>query len=98
MHTDTLRKVKLFLRINHNKLDEDIMGDIDSCLADLKLCGVIAPDPTDPLIFNALKLYCRSLYIDDPAKAQEYLKRYEALKSCLMVAEGYGWKDGEADE
>lgn len=98
MHTDTLRKVKLFLRINHDKLDEDILGDIDTCMADLKLAGIINPDPTDPLIFNALKLFCRSLYIDDPAKAFEYFKRYEALKSCLMVAEGYGWKDGDANE
>lgn len=96
MHTDTLRKVKLFLRISHDKLDEDILADIDACLADLKVCGIIDPKETDPLIYNAIKLYCRSTYTDDPSKAAEYLKRYEDLKACLMMAEGYGWR--AADE
>lgn len=86
----TLEKIKTGLRISHSKLDEDIQGDIDACLADLKLCGVIYAPDDDPLIFNAIKLWCRSLYTDDEAKGAEYLKRYEALKACLMMAEGYG--------
>lgn len=93
----TLDKIKLSLRTSHNKLDADIQADIDACLADLKLCGVIYADDTDPLIFNAVKLWCRSLYTDDTAKAAEYLRRYDALKSSLMMAEGYGWRD-EDDE
>jgi hypothetical protein len=75
----------------------NLQGDIDACLADLEVCGVIYADVTDPLIVNAVKLYCRSTNTDDPAKAAEWLRRYEALKSCLMMAEGYGWKAG-ADE
>ena len=90
---ETVIGIKTALRISHTKLDDDIMADIDACLADLKVCGILAPDETDPLIFNAIKLYCRSLYTDDPAKGAEYLSRYNALKSCLMMAEGYGWKD-----
>ena len=92
MASDTITKIKLALRISHSKLDEDIQSDIDACLADLKVCGIIDPQETDPLIFNAIKLWCRSLYTDDPAKGAEYLRRYDALKSCLMMAEGYGWK------
>lgn len=87
---DTLTKIKQGLRTAHTKLDEDILADIDACLADLKLVGVIYADETDPLIFNAIKLWCRSLYTDDPAKAAEYLKRYDALKASLMMAAGYG--------
>jgi hypothetical protein len=83
-------KLKQGLRIAHNKLDDDIAADVDACLADLKVVGVIYADETDPLIFNAIKLWCRSLYTDDPAKSAEYLRRYEALKACLMMAEGYG--------
>lgn len=86
-------KIKLGLRISHNVLDADIGADIDACLKDLEVCGIIEPTATDPLIFNAVKLYCRSVYTDDPAKGAEYLRRYEALKSCLMMAEGYGWRD-----
>lgn len=93
----TLEKIKLSIRISHSKLDEDIQADIEACLADLRLCGVTYADDSDPLIFNAIKLWCRSLYTDDPAKGAEYLRRYEALKACLMVAEGYGW-EAAADE
>jgi hypothetical protein len=91
MALETLGKLKLALRISHDKLDEDIQSDIDACLADLTACGVIHPQVSDPLIYNAVKLFLRSSYTDDPAKGAEYLKRYEALKSCLQVAEGYGY-------
>lgn len=85
-----LEKIKLALRIKHDALDEDIQADIDACIADLEVCGVVHAPADDPLILNAVKLYCRSIYTDDTAKGAEYLKRYEALKACLMMAEGYG--------
>ena len=90
MANDTLNKIKLALRISHNKLDEDIKADIEACLMDLEVCGVEFAQTSDPLIFNAIKLWCRSLYTDDPAKGAEYMKRYESLKATLMMAEGYG--------
>lgn len=96
---DTLKKIKQGLRISHDKLDDDILSDIEACKADLKTCGVIyAPMETDPLIFNAIKLWCRSLYTDDPAKAAEYQRRYDALKASLMMAEGYGRPPEDADD
>lgn len=97
MASDTLTKIKLALRTSHTKLDEDIQADIDACIADLLVCGIIHPDESDPLIFNAIKLYCRSLYTDDATKSAEWLRRYNELKACLMMAEGYGWEAG-ADE
>ena len=95
---DTLKKIKQSLRISHDKLDEDILADVDACLADLRLVGVVYADNTDPLIFNAIKLWCRSLYTDDPVKSAEYLRRYDALKSSLMMAEGYGRPLGGAGD
>ena len=95
---ETLLKIKNGIRIKHGALDDDIMGDIDACLADLTVCGIIDPQETDPLIFNAVKLWCRSLYTYDTGKGAEYLRRYEALKACLMMAEGYGWKEAAPDE
>ena len=94
---DTLKKIKLALRTGHSKLDEYVQADIDACVADLKVVGVIYATEDDPLIYNAIKLWCRSLYTDDPVKGAEYLRRYNALKSCLMMAEGYGW-EADADE
>lgn len=93
-----LEKIKLALRISHNVLDADIQADIDACLADLRVCGIVHAKEDDPLIFNAVKLWCRALYTDDTAKAAEWQRRYDALKSCLMNVEGYGWKEAAADE
>lgn len=88
----TLEKIKLAIRISHDKLDADIQADIDACLADLRLCGIVHAPDDDALIFNAIKLWCRSLYSDDTVKAAEWLRRYESLKACLQTAEGYGWE------
>ena len=98
MALETLGKLKLALRISHDKLDEDIQSDIDACLADLTACGVVNPQVSDPLIYNAVKLFLRSSYTDDTAKGTEYLKRYEALKSSLRMAEGYGYIDDPDEE
>lgn len=87
---DILMNIKTGLRISHTALDEDIQADIDACLEDLKVCGIAAPDVKNPLIYNAVKLYCRSMYTDDTAQAAEWLRRYEALKASLMMAEGFG--------
>lgn len=92
-----LEKIKLALRITHTALDEDIQADIDACLTDLKVCGVVYASSDDPLIYNAVKLWCRSIYTDDTTKGSEYLRRYDALKSSLMMAEGYG-READADE
>lgn len=90
-----LLKIKNNLRISHNALDEDLTDAVTSCLADLRLCGVKTPEPSDPadgidpLLINAIKLYCRKEFTDDTTKAAEYQRRYDSLKSCLMVAKGY---------
>ncbi len=90
----TLNKVKSFIRISHTKLDQAITDDIDGCLADLRAHGVKLKDDTDPLILNAIKLYCKSIYVDDVTKSAEYLRRYEKMRDTLKAAKGYGWEAG----
>ena len=91
----TLEKIKQAIRRSHSKLDDDLQADIDACVADLRAAGVVYADESDPLIFNAIKLWCRSLNTDDTAKAAEWKSRYDSLKACLMNMEGYGWRDGD---
>jgi hypothetical protein len=95
---DTLTKIKQAIRRTHNKLDDDLQADIDACMADLRSVGIIYADESDPLIFNAIKLWCRALDTDDTVRAAEYQRRYDALKSSLMMAEGYGHPKEGSDE
>ena len=88
MATDTLQKIKLALRTSHDKLDEDIQADIDACLADLELCGVVHASAENPLIYNAIKLWCRSLYTDDPAKEKAFLMTFTACSPKRAEASG----------
>ena len=97
-----LTKVKQSIRITHTALDADITDGIAAALADLHMCG-IAPeklDPSqelDPLILNAVKMYCKKEYTDDTAKAARYQEGYDALKASLMMADGYR-AEVDADE
>ena len=90
---ELLEKVKTALRIKHSALDDDILDTIQSCLLDLRMHGIVHADETDPLIQNAVKLYCKTQYTGDPALSDVYEERYRELRGCLKVAEGYGWKD-----
>lgn len=86
----TLAKIKTDLRISHSALDGDLDDQISACLADLEICGIEDPDETDTTVLAIIKLYCRAAYTDDTGKAESYQARYDKLKSCLMMAEGYG--------
>lgn len=94
---ELLEKVKLALRIKHSKLDDEIQDNIEACLLDLQMHGIVHKDETDPLIQNAVKLYCKSEYTDDLTKAEKYAQRYRELRDCLKAAEGYGWTDEVAE-
>ena len=97
MALDTMGKLKLALRISHDKLDDDIQSDIDACLADLAVHGIIHPQISDPLIYKAVKLYLHAGYDTDPDKAAKWLTRYESLRTSLRMAEGYGWRDDPSE-
>ena len=100
--------VKPRLRITHCHLDGDLHDTICAALRDLEVCGVLVlTDNTkndflttdssslDPLILNAVKLYCQASFTDDTTKAAAYMSRYDSLKATLMMAEGYGGRDSD---
>lgn len=90
----TIASVKLALRISHSALDTDINAEINACLRDLYICGIDVDGTTleesDPLILNAIVLWCRAAYINDVARAESLRRCYDALKGSLMMASGYG--------
>lgn len=90
---ELLHKVKTAIRIKHTVLDDDVADNIQACLQDLQVHGIVHKGPEDPLIQNAVKLYCKAEYTDDTEKAEKYGRRYRELRDCLKGAEGYGWVD-----
>ena len=64
-----LRLVKSALRIKTDAFDEEIQGLIAACLVDLRIVGIIIPEPPaevifpsvgDPLILRAVILYAKA--------------------------------------
>ena len=86
---ELLEKVKLDLKIKHTSLDDDVKDQISACLQDLQAtAGIKTSDTTDPLIIQAVKLYCRAWYKTE--QMEIYQNRYDTLKASLQMATGYG--------
>ena len=69
-----LEKIKLALRIKNNATDDDIQDTIDAALFDLRVSGVVKLDEDDPLIIQAVKLYCKANYGLDNKDYEKYQK------------------------
>lgn len=85
-----IQKVKVFLRIRHTALDEEIADEIEACKADLGIVGVQNAEESDPTIMEAIKLWCKAHNQDDPDESEKWMNAYNALKATLMMAGGYG--------
>ena len=75
-----LEKIKVSLRIRTNKLDEEIEDMINACLLDLSVGGVKKINTTDPLIQQAVKIYCKANFGLDNKDSEKYYQSYEMLK------------------
>lgn len=84
-----LEKIKLSLRITHNKLDEELQDLIDACLRDLSISGVSNLDENDPLIQQAVKIYIKSTMEQDVNKANRLTEAYKNLKISLCLCDEY---------
>ena len=84
-----LERVKLALRIKSDKLDDEIVDLIEACKVDLGLSGVRKIEDTDPLIQQAIKLYCKANFGLDNKDSEKYQKSYEMLKISLSLCGDY---------
>lgn len=83
-----LEKIKLSMRIKHTQLDNDIQGNIDACLLDLKRVGVINAKETDALIIKAVEMYCKWQY-DYGGKGDRWEAAYNNLIMGLSLCGDY---------
>ena len=93
-----LNKVKTALRINHDKLDDELTDQIEAAVNDLGMVGVDMSKNGDPLIVAAIKTYVLAHMTDDKSKAELYETRYDKQKSCLKLSSKYGTYIGEGAE
>ncbi len=95
MDVELVKKIKLWLRgiDMGDMLDDEIWQDVLACCADLRLSGVVKTDLDDPLIQQAIKLYCKAHfgYEEDSEKFQ---RAYDALKASLSLSGEYTGREG----
>ena len=90
-----LAPVKLWLRISSSKMDDELEQTIDACKLDLSNSGVKKLDSSDPLIQQAVKLYCKAQFGYDDS-AGKFAEAYEHLKAALSLSGDYNAEAGEA--
>lgn len=84
-----LEKIKMSLRIKNNKLDDEIIDLIETCKFDLTISGIKNISESDPLIQQAIKVYCKANFGLDNKDSEKYQKSYEMLKTSLALCGDY---------
>ena len=84
-----LEKVKLALRIQSLKLDEEIEDLIEACKIDLSISGVRKIVEDDPIIQRAIIIYCKANFGLDNKDSEKYQKSYDLLKQSLSLCGDY---------
>lgn len=77
--------VKGALRITTSDMDDDIKDLISAAKADLRISGVRVILDTDPLVIQAVKLYCKAHFGDNDSN-NKFLNAYQALKISMSLA------------
>ena len=89
---DILNDIKRDLRIKTNSLDGEIKSLVKAATSDMSLAGINTEKKTetgeiDPLIYTAIKLYCKGTFgYDDKV---DFQKAYENLKIALSTSLQY---------
>ena len=81
--------VKMTLRISTGEYDALILQYIAAALADLHIVGITQDDEADPLIIQAVQLYCALQFNTTSDEYDRLHSAYEALKGQLWQASGY---------
>lgn len=84
-----LEKIKLILRIKTTSLDEEINDLIEACKIDLSISGIKNISEDDPLIQQAIKIYCKANFGLDNRDSEKYQRSYDSLKVSLALCGDY---------
>ena len=86
-----LDKIRETLRITHNKLDNEIQDMIEACKNDMIISGISKIDEEDPLVLQAIKVYCKREYESDMNKRDRYDLAYDNIIKHMGLTKEYGY-------
>ncbi len=89
-----VEETKRNIRTKSSGANEEVKGLIKACLKDLEIAGVYVMDADDPLVRQAVKIYCRGNYGYDE-NTERFREAYVALKDAMALCGDYGRDDGE---
>lgn len=82
-------RLKKALRLTSDYLDDEVEDLIAACKKDLERVGIKNYNlDTDPLIFQAIKLYAKS-HLDFNNDGERYEKSYELLVQSISLSSDY---------
>lgn len=84
-----LESIKLALRISSSAFDIEIKDLIEAAKIDMRISGIVKLDTTDPLIAQAIKIYCKANFGLDNKDSEKYQKSYDMLKQHLALCGDY---------
>ena len=74
---------------SNTAFDGELSDLIDACKSDLRHRGVVKISDDDPLIKQAVKLYCKGNFGYGGSDAEGYQKSYESLAVSLSLCGDY---------
>ena len=91
-------KIKESMRISHDVLDQEILGNIESSILDMERVGIQPfrivdqeidrSELKDKLVEKAAELYCK-WQNEFQGKGEQYEKAYNSLRDALRLCEDY---------
>lgn len=84
-----LARVWVLRNKNNTAFDDELTDLIAACKADLRKRGVVKTSDDDPLIKQAVKLYCKGNFGYSGSDAERYQKSYESLAVSLSLCGDY---------
>ena len=87
-----LDSVKKALRVSNDAYNEEIQDLIDAGKSDLRLAGIFFVDgaeETDPLLKQAIRIYCKATFGYDNPDADRFYDSYIMLKQHLALSGDY---------
>lgn len=89
-----MKRLRTALRLSSTSFDADeLVPLVDACRTDLSISGVKNTDPDNPLVLQAIILYCKSHFGFNP-DSDKFEKAYSALKNSMALSSDLSIKDG----